>query len=105
METFKPETLGDSVDFPALKSLAEILNEREDGDRYKKSVSSLVNDMHSLYRSLNSLDKDSRRYFHLLLRNDILRRMEERNFPSPIRTHLRNYIVGFHRRKNELLKR
>jgi hypothetical protein len=105
MRKIEPQIFGDPVDFPVLKSLAEILNETEDGDRYSNSISSLVNDMHSLYRSLNSLDKDSRRYFHLLLRNDILRRMEERNFPSPIRTHLRNYIVGFHRRKNELLKR
>ena len=105
MRDIKAETFGDPKSFPSLNSLAEILNEMEDGQRHFNSVSSLIHDMHSLYHSLNSINKKERSYFQLLLRNDLLKRLGERNFPDKINTHLRNYIIGFYRMKKDLLKR
>lgn len=105
MKKITAESLGDPKRFPSLNSLSEILKEMEDGQRHFNSVSSLIHDMHSLYHSLNAINKKERSYFQLLLRNDLLKRLDERNFPVNINTHLRNYIIGFYRMKKDLLKR
>jgi hypothetical protein len=98
------DRFGDSKQFPALISLAEILEEKGD-EKSARYVSNFMKDMHLVYKSVSHVDKKMRRYFHELIKNDFLTRAGENwkngHLPDKVYTHLSNYVVGYCRMMNK----
>ena len=92
------DTYGDPTLFPSLVSLTEIINEMD--QRQKKShkyIASTIQNMHNMYNSISNLEKKPRTYVCNLIKKDILYNIDSSILSDVAKTHLKNYITGYHR--------
>lgn len=106
MNKINSESFGDPKKFPVIDSIVGIFNTRIESNHYNKNefqyCTKLINEYNVLINSLNVLEKDNRKYFMELLRNDFLKRLSKAKLTEIIFTHMCNLIVAIYRNKVEI---
>ena len=100
------ESFGDPKQFPVIDSIVGIFNTRIESNKYNKNefkyCANLIREYNMSLSNLNVIDKEWRKYYMRLVKNDFLDRLSKSKLTKIIYTHMCNLIVGIHRQKIEV---
>jgi len=93
---------GDSRDYPVINSLVGIFEDEEDNIKRYKYCIRLLNKYHTLLNEYNSLNKETRKYTYLLIKQDFINRIDSSILSDKLKNHMKNLINAIVNRKIEV---
>ena len=87
---------GDPKLYPVINSIVRIINEKYN-DNIRKYCIKTIQEFHVVTSHVNHIDKQMRRYFMNLIKNDFYNRLDDSMIDELLKTHMRNLITGIYR--------
>ena len=93
---------GDEREYPVIKSIVSILNEKPDNDNNIRYCITTTQELRVTFNSINHIDKRTRRYLMGLIKKDFINRLDTSTLDENIKTHMRNLITALYKEKIKL---